>query len=66
LRDPIAKTQAIRVLDVAAIGPATVWAGALLVRSRPALGWFLMASGVATVVYNYRNLRLEWGRSQDV
>lgn len=66
MRDPIAKTQAIRVLDVVAIGPAMIWGGALLVRSRPALGWFLIASGVGTVAYNYRNLRLEREGSQSV
>ena len=55
MRDPIEKTQAIRILDVVAIGPAMVWGGSLLLRSRPRLGWFLIASGAATVIYNLAN-----------
>ena len=49
------KAQPIRVLDVVAIGPAMVWGGSLLVKSRPALGWFLVLSGVGTVAYNLAN-----------
>ena len=56
MREPIGKTQAIRVADVLLIGPAMIWAGAMIQEDRPALGWFLMASGVGTIVYNARNL----------
>jgi hypothetical protein len=66
VRDPVAKTQAIRVLDVVAIGPAMIWGGALLAHRRPALGWFLVASGLGTVIYNYQNHRLQRARSQGV
>jgi hypothetical protein len=66
VREPVAKTQAIRVLDVVAIGPAMIWGGALLAPRRPALGWFLVASGLGTMIYNYQNHRLQRARSQGV
>ena len=51
------KPQAVRGLDVLAIGPAMVYGGALLSPRRPAHGLFLVAAGVATVIYNGRNFR---------
>jgi uncharacterized membrane protein YidH (DUF202 family) len=61
------KTNAVRLIDVILIGPATIYGGLALRRrgqfhdnSTPGalstLGLFLIASGVATIVYNWRNL----------
>jgi hypothetical protein len=57
MRETIGKTQAIRVLDVMAIGPAMIWGGDLIRPRHPGLGWFLIVSGIGTVVYNAHNLR---------
>jgi hypothetical protein len=53
--DDPGKTQLVRIADVFLIGPAMVAGGLELTDTRPRLGWFLVASGVATVVYNARN-----------
>lgn len=52
----VRKAQAIRLLDVFAIGPAMVAGGVLLQRSRsPVLGMFLIVTGLGTVVFNGAN-----------
>ena len=60
------KSQAVRLIDVYALGPFMVWSGVALARSgRPAAGAVLGASGLATIVYNGRNyLRLRGGANE--
>ena len=54
-RDVETKAQWIRLLDVFAIGPVMTWAGVKLQKDYKALGIFLAASGVATILFNGRN-----------
>jgi hypothetical protein len=49
---PLLKSQPVRLLDVALVGPVMVLAGWDLRRSRPWLGWPLAVLGVATMLYN--------------
>ncbi len=49
------KSQTVRLIDVAVIGPAMVWAGVDLRKSRPWLAVLLGVFGVATIGYNARN-----------
>ena len=51
------KAQPIRLADVFLIGPAMIAGGLELRTARPVLGVFLVLSGAATIVYNYRNYR---------
>lgn len=53
-QDRVAKTQAIRVLDVVLIGPLMVWGGA---RVGGWAGWLLAGFGVSTICYNAHNFR---------
>lgn len=57
------KSQAVRLVDVWALGPFMVWYG-LRPSNVPELARGLMiVAGVATIVYNARNyLELETGR----
>lgn len=50
-----AKTQAVRLIDVAVIGPLMVWGGWKLRREAPAAASALAFFGLMTVVYNARN-----------
>jgi hypothetical protein len=52
------KTQAVRVADVAIVGPAMVAAAALLPRKHRWLALPLGVMGVLTMGYNYRNHRI--------
>jgi hypothetical protein len=49
------KSQFVRILDVAIIGPVMIAGGRHLYRNRPVLGGLLFAFGVGTVIYNARN-----------
>jgi len=51
----VGKTQAIRVLDVVAIGPAMIWAGYKGTTLHPGLRAFLGITGVLTILYNGQN-----------
>lgn len=55
------KAPFVRLVDVVVIGPAMVLGGIQLARRRPprspVLGWFLIGAGVATILYNHRNLQ---------
>ena len=52
------KSQQIRVIDVAILGPFMIWAGSRAKSPAARLG--LVASGIATILYNYNNyLKLE-------
>lgn len=53
--DELAKSQAIRVLDVILIGPVMAWAATRLPKKDAPVAWLLGAMAVATVVYNARN-----------
>ena len=45
--------QAVRLgIDVLTLGPVMVWAGWTLHGKHPVLGWFLLLSGVGTVLFN--------------
>jgi len=53
------KTQPIRLLDVFFLGPVMLWAG-LQKTSLPQFARStLMIGGIATIVYNWRNYRIE-------
>lgn len=53
------KTQTIRLLDVALVGPVMIYGGLKLREDRPLLGWGLMLLGGMTIGYNGSNyLRL--------
>lgn len=49
------KGQAIRLLDVFAIGPTMIYVSIVAEKVNPLLRGFLLISGVATVLYNGRN-----------
>ncbi len=49
------KSQAVRLVDVAVIGPVMIWAGVDLRKKRPWLAALLGVFGVATIGYNARN-----------
>ena len=51
----VAKTQWIRVADVALIGPLMFGGGVELRRTRPIMGLLLAGLGLATVGYNAYN-----------
>ena len=53
--DAVVKTQRVRIVDVALIGPLTVWAGWKLRRSHPLAASLLAIIGASTVLYNARN-----------
>lgn len=46
------KTQTVRFLDVALVGPLMVWGGARTIEERPLAGILLTFLGLATVAYN--------------
>lgn len=48
------KTQAIRLLDVFAIGPAMIYAGASD-KFSPVFSGFLIVTGALTIIYNGAN-----------
>jgi len=61
----LAKSQAVRVLDVILIGPVMAWAATRLPKEDAPVAWLLGAMAVATVVYNARNyLRIQAFREQ--
>ena len=49
------KSQAIRLLDVWAIGPLIILGASRLPRKDASLAWLLTAIGVGTVLYNGYN-----------
>ena len=49
------KTQTIRLIDVFLLGPFMIWAGFQL--RNDAAKAVMIASGAATIVYNYRNYK---------
>jgi len=57
----VVKTQQIRVLDVAVIGPLMVWGGMAVAGKNPRqcrlAGGLLALFGISTIWYNYRNYR---------
>lgn len=53
--DDTAKSQAVRLLDIAVIGPLMVWGGMRLRRENELGGLALALFGVTTVIYNARN-----------
>lgn len=61
------KSQTIRLVDVAVIGPAMVWAAVDLRQTRPWLANLLAFFGVTTIGYNaynyYRYQQLQAGRA---
>ena len=58
--DELAKSQAVRVLDVILIGPVMAWAATRLPKEDAPMAWLLGGLGIATVVYNARNyLRIQ-------
>lgn len=59
---PVLKSQPIRLLDVAIVGPVMVVAGWDLRLRRPWLGWPLVALGVLTMLYNGRNYAVHAAR----
>ncbi len=56
-QDVIAKTQGVRLLDIFALGPLLVAAGASRGALPPAMRGALVASGVLTVSYNAARYR---------
>lgn len=50
-----AKSQAVRILDVIAIGPLMTWGGYTLRKQNPVAGAMLAFFGVSTILYNARN-----------
>lgn len=51
----IGKTQTIRLIDVGVIGPVMIWAG---LQVKPLPQWaksFMVVTGAATIIYNWRN-----------
>ena len=48
-----AKGQAVRLWDIAFLGPSLIYIG--WQQQKASYRWFLIASGVATIVYNYGN-----------
>jgi hypothetical protein len=60
------KAQAVRILDVALIGPLMVWGGVQLRKAHPLRGDLLTLLGIATVWYNGRNyLLIEQGKESE-
>jgi len=53
--DELAKSQAVRVLDVILIGPVMAWAATRLPKRDAPMAWLLGGLGIATVLYNARN-----------
>lgn len=54
----ISKTQTVRLLDVALIGPLMIGGGVAWTDRRPILGGALALFGVATIWYNAKNYAL--------
>ena len=56
------KAQEIRQLDVWLIGPLMMWGGLVLSgrssKESPLAGDALFLTGIATILYNYRNYRV--------
>ena len=51
------KTQGIRLLDVFVLGPGMVYAATLIPGKHNWTRVFLGGTGVATIIYNWRNYR---------
>jgi hypothetical protein len=49
------KSQAVRLVDVFLLGPAMIYIGTQ--QKNPTFRWFLIATGAATIGYNWRNYR---------
>jgi len=49
----VAKGQSVRLFDIAVLGPSLIYIG--WQQQKATYRWSLVASGVATIVYNYRN-----------
>jgi hypothetical protein len=62
-KNVIAKTQAIRVLDVVLIGPLMVWGGWNMRKKAPLPANALAAIGVATIIFNGYNYL--WVKDED-
>lgn len=58
------KAQAIRLVDVFALGPFMVWAGAQRTALPDWARYVLIASGIGTVAYNARNYLAIRGRAR--
>jgi len=62
-KNVVAKTQAIRVLDVVLIGPLMVWGGWNMRKKAPLPANALAAIGVATIIFNGYNYL--WVKDED-
>lgn len=51
------KAQAIRLIDVFALGPFMIWAGTQLPKKHNVAGNVMIAAGVATILYNWKNFK---------
>lgn len=54
-KDHIQKTQAIRVVDVAVIGPVMIYAGAVKSSLPQWTKFALVGFGIATIIFNFDN-----------
>ena len=55
MREHQVKSQAVRLLDVWAIGPVIILGASRLPRRDASLAWLLTAIGVGTILYNGYN-----------
>jgi hypothetical protein len=49
------KTQAIRLADVALVGPLMIWGGVKTANENPVPGMTLLLFGIGTIIYNASN-----------